>query len=77
MTAAELNAHLESDGVVIVSTYNKSTQYNKKHAGWFSQDKNGNFWVKYGKKHNQLSIGDLMLVKIRMGRFVLENGKGN
>jgi len=33
MNAAQLNSHLESDGVVVVATYTKATEYSRKHAG--------------------------------------------
>ena len=68
MKAAELNSHLASGGVVVVSTYTRAVQYAKKHAGWFSEA-NGNLYVRHGNGKNQLSIGDVLLVKVQMGTF--------
>ena len=69
MNAATLNAHLESGGVVQVTTYLRSTLYNRKHAGWFTE-RGGNLHVRHGRGTVQLSIGERMLVGIRCGREV-------
>lgn len=71
-SAGELNAHLSSGGVVQVTTHAKSTLYEPKHAGHFSE-KNGNLHVKYGRGTNQLSIGKTMLVGIRTGSYKKSN----
>lgn len=68
MKASELNEHLESGGVVQVTTHLRSWLYTSKHAGWFTEH-NGNLHVQSGKRTNQLSIGDRMLVGIRCGRY--------
>lgn len=71
MNSESLNAHLASNGVVVVSTYTKHTQYTKKHAGWFFEDAKGNLCVKHGRGSVKLSVGESLLVGIRTGRFVV------
>lgn len=68
MNANELNEHLASGGVVQVTTYLRSTLYTRKHAGWFEQ-RNGSLYVRRGRKFDCLSIGDRLLVGIRLGRM--------
>lgn len=67
--AQQLNARLESDGVVQITTYGKSTLYDKRHAGWFSASA-GSLYVRYGRGRNCLSAGERLLVAIRSGRYV-------
>lgn len=66
-TADELNAHLASGGVVQVTTYMRSTLYDSRHAGWFSERK-GSLHVQSGRRHDCLSCGDRLMVGIRLGR---------
>jgi len=40
----------DANGVVMVSTYTKATQYGHKHAGWFTLAANGDVYVVSGKK---------------------------
>ena len=49
MTATRLNDHLTSGGVVQVTTYLRSTLYNVKHAGWFSENSKGELFVTHGR----------------------------
>lgn len=65
MTATELNAHLESGGVIVIATYARATQYTKKHAGWFSE-RGGSIYVRHGHSTDQLTIGSRWLVGMRM-----------
>jgi hypothetical protein len=60
----KINAHLAGDGVVMVSTYGRATQYDKKHAGMFFMA-NDNLHVKRGKNSDCLSFGDNLLVSIK------------
>lgn len=69
-TASELNQHLESGGVVQVTTYLRSTVYDQKHAGWFRELTDGALAVRHGRTFNRLSMGDKLLVAIRKGREV-------
>lgn len=66
--ADQLNNHLQNDGVIIINTYNRSFQYNKKHAGWFTSDNDGNLYVKSGKKKNCLTSdhGKCLMVDIKL-----------
>lgn len=71
ITADSLNAHLESDGVVQISTYLKSTLYTKKHAGWFTSDATGAIFVRHGRGKNRLTLSNgHFCVAIRTGRYV-------
>jgi len=63
--AEEINDHLKNDGVVVVSTYLKSWQYEKKHAGMFFM-KDNDLYVKAGKNSNCLSNGKRLLVNIKL-----------
>jgi hypothetical protein len=47
--------HLQNNGVVMLSTYTKHTQYNKKHADMFFVDKEGLPRVKRGKTSDIIS----------------------
>lgn len=66
--AKEINNHLLNGGIVVISTYNKSFQYESKHTGWFTIGNNGNLYVKSGKNKNCLTSnnGKMLLVKIRL-----------
>lgn len=66
-TAAQLNKHLESGGVVEVTTTYRVTVYRPKHAGMFSE-RGGNLYVTRGKSHDCLSMKGSLLVRIRLGR---------
>jgi hypothetical protein len=63
--ATRLNEHLASGGVIQVATYCKAWLYSKRHAGWFTEDANGNLYVQHGRGRNCLSHGDRLLVSIR------------
>ena len=69
MTAAELNAHLETGGVVQVTTYARSTVYEQKHAGFF-RDNGTELFVRRGKRWDCLGRVDRPYVGIRLGRYV-------
>lgn len=72
-SAEALNQHLASGGVVQVSTAGgKSTLYEQRHAGMFSNGKDKNLYVRSGKGKNALSFneGKSGLVGIRLGRIV-------
>lgn len=74
-TAGTLNEHLASGGVVQVTTYTRSVLYTSRHVGWFADDTQGNLRVKFGRRgSNQLSIGERLLVGIRLGRYVAVKG---
>lgn len=64
-TADELNAHLANGGTVQITTYLRSTLYARKHAGWFSE-RGGSLHVQSGRRHDCLSIGDRLLVGVRL-----------
>jgi hypothetical protein len=64
-TADDLNAALSKGRSVIVATCTKATEYGRQHAGWFSE-RNGSLYVKSGRNHDCLSMGDLLLVGIRI-----------
>lgn len=69
MNANKLNNHLASGGVVLVSTYCKSWQYEAKHAGWFTES-NGELYVKRGKSRDYLGrVDGMLLVGIKLGRY--------
>ena len=68
MTAARLNAHLASGGVVQVTTWARSTLYNVKHAGWFSENIKGELYVTHKRGKVCLGSTTAPLVGIRLGR---------
>ena len=68
--ANEIKTHLESGGVVQITTYMKSTIYTVDHAEWFSEDSNGSTFVRHGRGKVQLTIGTKALVGIKFGRYV-------
>ena len=72
--AERLNAHLADDGVVQVTTYQKSWLYEKKHEGWFSMNQKGELFVRQGRGKVCLGKGGSM-VSIQTGRFVEKSGK--
>lgn len=69
-TAEQLNAHLADEGYVQVTTHQRSTLYDSRHAGWFTQGKDGNLYVRRGRTKDCLSMdeGRRLLVSIRLGR---------
>jgi hypothetical protein len=69
-TADQLNAHLANGGVVQVTTCTKSWIYTSKHVGAFIELRDGALAVKRGKSSDRLSMGNLLLVGIRLGRVV-------
>lgn len=68
VSAGTINRHLAGGGMVQVTTSTRSTIYNSRHVGWFSM-RSGSLYVRYGRHHNCLSIGDRLLVGIRFGRL--------
>ena len=64
--ADELNNHLAGGGTVIVTTHMRATEYSKKHAGWFSMTSKGDLQVNHGRGNNCLSIGNRLLVSVRL-----------
>jgi hypothetical protein len=69
--AVKLNDHLANGGCIQITTYLRSTLYQKKHAGWFSV-RGGEVHVAAGKRHDCLTFGagEKVLVGIRLGRVV-------
>lgn len=67
--ADQLNEHLESGGIVQITTYEKSTVYKQNNAGVFV-DRNGSLYVQRGRNLDRLSFGNHILVSIRLGRIV-------
>ena len=67
-TAETLNEHLAAGGRVQVTTYGRSTIYQKRHAGMFSQGKDGNLYVASGRSKDCLTMagGTKVLVGIRL-----------
>lgn len=63
--ADKINKHLELGGTVIVATYLRTWQYDKKHAGMFFM-KGDNLHVKRGKSNDCLSHGKNLLVSIKL-----------
>jgi hypothetical protein len=69
MTRAEkINQFLEDDGIVMVTSYTKSWQYEKKHAGMFFM-RGEDLHVKSGKSDVCLSNGNRDLVNIQAYRY--------
>jgi hypothetical protein len=68
--ADEINKHLADGGVVQVTTYLRSTVYDRRHVGFFLNDKKGDLHVKHGRGTYRLTIGDHDVVGIRLFRFV-------
>jgi hypothetical protein len=66
LNAAILNAALAEGRHVQVTTCTRSTLYAPKHAGWFSEGKDGSLYVRHGRGRVALSIGDRLLVAIRV-----------
>ena len=64
--AEKLNQHLADGGTVIVATYCKAWEYKRKHAGWFSMSSKGNLMVQHGRRKDTLSIGERLLVSVRL-----------
>jgi hypothetical protein len=69
-TAEKLNAHLAAGGIVQVTTYLKSTIYDSRHSGWFTENGKGELFVRRGKSRDCLGAVDRPIVSIRLGRFV-------
>lgn len=68
MSAEQLNAHLASGGVVQVTTYLRSTIYDNRHAGWFSENSKGELFVRRGRSKDCLGRNG-SLVGIRLGQY--------
>ena len=69
MTPADkINAHLAKGGPVTISTYNKTTWYKRRHAGYFFIGKDNNLYVKSGRGSLCLTSagGQMPLVAIRL-----------
>lgn len=57
-TADVIAKHLRAGGRVQITTYTKSTIYDKRHADWFSNGKtSGELYVRRGKHKDQLTTG--------------------
>ena len=69
-TADQINDHLKSGGIVQVATHLKAITYDERHAGMFSEGKDGCLYVARRKHKDCLSTGQRLLVAIRMGRYV-------
>ncbi len=67
-TAAKLNAYLAGGGAIQVTTYLKSTIYGSKHAGWFTEGKDGSLYVAQGRGKVCLGKPERVLVGLRFGR---------
>ena len=72
MTATELltkiTDHLESDGVIVIATYTRAWQYDRRHIGMF-REHGGNIEVQQGKSWNTISHGGDLVVGLRAGRY--------
>lgn len=69
MNADQLNAHLASGKYVQVTTYTKSIIYGPKHAGWFTQGKDGCVYVNHNKGKVCLSMSNgAFLVGVRLSK---------
>jgi hypothetical protein len=66
-----INKHLESGGVVQVTTYLRSWLLDKRHLGCIFERK-GELFMRHGKRADRLTMNGSFLVGIRFGRF----GKG-
>ena len=67
LTADKLNQVLADGATVVVATCYRTTEYGKKHSGWFFSDADGNLRVKSGKSSVCLSTnaGKCLLVAIK------------
>lgn len=63
--ANTMNAILTAGGTVTTVNHGKSVRYTKKHAGMFSEGKDGNIFVRHGKGYVRLSTngGALLLCR--------------
>ena len=66
---SEIVNHLTAGGIVQVTTYARSTVYERKHASYFVAKPDG-VYVRSGKQLNQIVGLVGPLVGIRMGRYV-------
>jgi hypothetical protein len=64
-SADRLNAVLAAGGTVVVATYLRATQYRSRHAGMFFE-RGGALYVRRGRSADCLSIGDRLLVALRI-----------
>lgn len=67
-TAADLNSHLSAGGRVQVTTYGRSTVYDRRHAGMFLQAASGNLYVRRGRVSKDcltMNAGSVAIVSIR------------
>lgn len=71
--AADLNAHLESGGVVRVATNYRHTIYEAKHAGWFFVGKDGCLHVRQGRTSLCLTLPNgTLLLSVQKGRYAAQ-----
>lgn len=67
INADAINAHLANGGAVQITTYTRRTIYKRAHAGWFTE-RGGSLHVQHGRKFDCLSIGQRLLVGIRLSK---------
>lgn len=68
-TAERLNGHLSKGGMVQITTYAKSTMYDSRHAGWFSEGKDGFLYLRHGRGRVCLGKPSRPMIGIRMSRL--------
>ncbi len=68
ITADSISAHLRSGGVVQLTTYTRSTVYEKKHADWFTQE-GDKVYVRAGRGKHLIINGTGVYVGIKFGRY--------
>lgn len=64
----DVNEHLASGGKVLIRTHTAATLYSQKHAGWFTQSKDGSIFVKHGKRSVCLGSTRILLVAAKLLR---------
>ena len=64
----DVNEHLASGGKVLIRTHTTATLYSQKHAGWFTQSKDGSIFVRHGKRTVCLGSTRLLLVAAKLLR---------
>lgn len=69
-TADYINDWLRNGGCVRVGTYLRYTDYKPKHAGMFTEGRDGCLYVARGKSRDCLSSGQRLLVSLRLYREV-------
>jgi hypothetical protein len=64
----EITEHLDKGGEIIISTYGHATRYKPKHKDFFSVGRDGNIYVRSGRRKECLTTqgGNVALVSIRL-----------